>query len=381
MMFGPSDKDSVHSAQSMAWRIKINTNDELRQKFVDQTVPQAEFLGLTVPDPDLRWNEDKGGYDFAEPDWEEFFEVLRGNGPCNAERIAARQKAWDDGAWVPRRADGACGETGGQGGRGMTLPHRAQADAFEDAEVVAHYHLRPPYPTALFDRIFEASPGFDHALDLGCGTGKMTAPLAAHFARVTAVDPSSAMLAEAQRRVSGPVTWLQGKAEDVALPPGADVAVFGESIHWMEGDRLFPKLTKALNQDHLVAVMTGGDAAHAPAWQELWHGFLDRWVQRLTGRPVDFTKRTEFWAGHEIYLTDIRAMDVPSDPIRQPLSEFVETQFSRSTFSRARLGALAGEFTEELTQMLQPFTDVEGALTFETCTRLTLARLKTGEIT
>lgn len=100
MMFGPSDKDSVHSAQSMAWRIKINTNDELRQKFVDQTVPQAEFLGLTVPDPDLRWNEEKGGYDFSEPDWSEFHEVLKGNGPCNADRMAARRKAWDEGAWV-----------------------------------------------------------------------------------------------------------------------------------------------------------------------------------------------------------------------------------------------------------------------------------------
>ena len=73
MMFGPSDKDSVHSAQSMVWKIKINTNDELRQKFVDQTVPQAEYLGLTVPDPDLTWNEEKGGYDFTEPDWDEFF--------------------------------------------------------------------------------------------------------------------------------------------------------------------------------------------------------------------------------------------------------------------------------------------------------------------
>ena len=100
MMFGPSDKDSVHSAQSMRWKIKMNTNDELRQKFVDQTVPQAEYLGLTVPDPDLRWNAEKGGYDFSEPDWSEFFEVLKGNGPCNAERLAARQKAWDDGAWV-----------------------------------------------------------------------------------------------------------------------------------------------------------------------------------------------------------------------------------------------------------------------------------------
>ena len=100
MMFGPSDKDSVHSAQSMAWKIKINTNDELRQKFVDQTVPQAEYLGLTVPDETLKWNDEKGGYDFAEPDWSEFFEVIKGNGPCNVERLAARNKAWDDGKWV-----------------------------------------------------------------------------------------------------------------------------------------------------------------------------------------------------------------------------------------------------------------------------------------
>ncbi|MFV0292344.1 MAG: 1,2-phenylacetyl-CoA epoxidase subunit PaaA [Paracoccus sp. (in: a-proteobacteria)] len=99
MMFGPSDKDSVHSAQSMTWKIKINTNDELRQKFVDQTVPQAEYLGLTIPDPDLKWDEDKGGYDFSEPDWDEFFQVIKGNGPCNRERLGARVKAWDDGQW------------------------------------------------------------------------------------------------------------------------------------------------------------------------------------------------------------------------------------------------------------------------------------------
>ncbi|OED46344.1 1,2-phenylacetyl-CoA epoxidase subunit PaaA [Leisingera sp. S232] len=100
MMFGPSDKDSVHSAQSMAWKIKMNTNDELRQKFVDQTVPQAEYLGLSVPDPDLKWNEERGHYDYTDPDWSEFFEVIKGNGPCNTDRLAARNKAWDDGAWV-----------------------------------------------------------------------------------------------------------------------------------------------------------------------------------------------------------------------------------------------------------------------------------------
>ena len=100
MMFGPSDKDSVHSEQSMAWKIKINTNDELRQKFVDQTAPQADYLGLDIPDPNLSWNDDKDGYDFSEPDWNEFFQVIRGHGPCNADRMRVRRKAWDDGAWV-----------------------------------------------------------------------------------------------------------------------------------------------------------------------------------------------------------------------------------------------------------------------------------------
>lgn len=100
MMFGPSDKDSVHSAQSMAWKIKMNSNDELRQKFVDETVPQAEYLGLTVPDEHLKWNEETNRYDFTEPDWAEFNDVISGNGPCNTDRLEARKKAWADGEWV-----------------------------------------------------------------------------------------------------------------------------------------------------------------------------------------------------------------------------------------------------------------------------------------
>ena len=100
MMFGPSDKDSVHTAQSMAWRIKMDTNDELRQKFVDQTVPQIEYLGLELPDPGITLNKDTGHYSYADPDWSEFFDVIKGNGPCNTDRLAARNKAWDDGKWV-----------------------------------------------------------------------------------------------------------------------------------------------------------------------------------------------------------------------------------------------------------------------------------------
>ncbi|MES3026177.1 MAG: 1,2-phenylacetyl-CoA epoxidase subunit PaaA [Pseudomonadota bacterium] len=99
MMFGPSDAESVNSAQSAQWRIKLFSNDELRQRMVDQTVPQAEFLGLTVPDPDLKFNAETGHYEFGEIDWSEFHNVLKGNGPCNKERLATRVKAWDDGAW------------------------------------------------------------------------------------------------------------------------------------------------------------------------------------------------------------------------------------------------------------------------------------------
>lgn len=104
MMFGPSDKDSAHSSQNMVWKIKRHSNDDLRQKFVDMTVAQAEYLGLTIPDPDLKWNEETGHYSFGEIDWTEFNEVVKGNGPCNKERVAAKQKAWSNGEWVREAA-------------------------------------------------------------------------------------------------------------------------------------------------------------------------------------------------------------------------------------------------------------------------------------
>ena len=99
MMFGPSDEHSPNSAQSMAWKIKRFSNDELRQKFVDNTVPQVLQLGLEVPDPDLKFNEETGHYEFGEIDWHEFNEVIAGRGPCNHERIEARRKAWENGKW------------------------------------------------------------------------------------------------------------------------------------------------------------------------------------------------------------------------------------------------------------------------------------------
>ena len=100
MMFGPPDADSPNTAQSMAWGIKRHTNDELRQRFVDMSVPQARALGVTLPDPELRWNEEEGRHDFGPPDWAEFKRVIGGGGVCNAERVAVRRAAQDDGTWV-----------------------------------------------------------------------------------------------------------------------------------------------------------------------------------------------------------------------------------------------------------------------------------------
>jgi ring-1,2-phenylacetyl-CoA epoxidase subunit PaaA len=105
MMFGPSDDSSPNSAQSMAWGIKRFSNDALRQRFVDMTVPQAEALGLTLPDPDLRWNEERGHYDYGEIDFTELFEVIKGNGPCNRQRLSHRVRAHENGAWVREAAD------------------------------------------------------------------------------------------------------------------------------------------------------------------------------------------------------------------------------------------------------------------------------------
>ncbi|HVV19399.1 MAG TPA: 1,2-phenylacetyl-CoA epoxidase subunit PaaA [Pseudonocardiaceae bacterium] len=104
MMFGPPDAESPNTEQSMKWGIKRHTNDELRQRFVDMTVPQADALGVTLPDPDLKWNAERGHHDFGAIDWDEFKQVLRGNGPCNVQRVARRRAAHEEGDWVREAA-------------------------------------------------------------------------------------------------------------------------------------------------------------------------------------------------------------------------------------------------------------------------------------
>jgi ring-1,2-phenylacetyl-CoA epoxidase subunit PaaA len=104
MMFGPKDAESPNTEQSMRWKIKRFSNDELRQKFIDVTVPQADYLGLKMPDENIKYNEETGHYEFGELNWEEFWHIIAGNGPCNKQRLKARVKAYDDGAWVREAA-------------------------------------------------------------------------------------------------------------------------------------------------------------------------------------------------------------------------------------------------------------------------------------
>ena len=150
MMFGPPDAASTHSSDSQRWKIKRFSNDELRQKFVDFTVPQAKFLGLTVPDPKLRWNEAEQRHEFGAIDWSEFERVLKGNGPCNAERLAARRRAHAEGAWVREAASAYAEKQRARAARprGMNAgnPPRSKCDepdAGDQAPVAAVRSLHP----------------------------------------------------------------------------------------------------------------------------------------------------------------------------------------------------------------------------------------------
>ena len=108
MMFGPKDSESTNSEQSMKWKIKRKTNDELRQKFVDMCAEQVKVLGMILPDAKLKWNEERKHYDFGEINWDEFWNVVKGNGPCNKQRLDARKKAWEEGEWVREAAAAIC---------------------------------------------------------------------------------------------------------------------------------------------------------------------------------------------------------------------------------------------------------------------------------
>ena len=250
--------------------------------------------------------------------------------------------------------------------------------AFADPEVVALYDLRAPYPEAAFDLIAGLVPVRAHALDIGCGTGKGTRPLAARFGQVTALDPSQAMIGVAQKGAPPNVRWMCGKAEDLDLPKGIDLAFFGESIHWIDESVLFPRLAQSLNLDHCIAVLTGGDAPVSPDWQAVWDGFLVDWVPVTTGTEYQPGRYRDISSRYRDWLTDLAEAHVESDPIRQSLSDYIRMVHSRASFTAERLGPRLAEFDRDLTDRLAPFADDGGNLTYATRTKITSGRLTTG---
>jgi SAM-dependent methyltransferase len=249
-------------------------------------------------------------------------------------------------------------------------------ETFAEAAVVDAYVYRPPYPDALYRRLTEIAPATHHALDIGCGPGKIARPLAARFDRVTAVDPSANMLALARSLSGGDapnIEWIEGFAETAPLDGHRfDLTVAAASIHWMDHALLFPRLRTLAAEGHVLAVVEGDDA-HNPPWQAEWVAFLTRWLPIATGRPYDQVGHQAFFGNYRDHV-EVEGDEVFAAPFSQKVAAFVACQHSRDSFAPSRLGERMAEFDAELTELLAPFAQ-DGQLHFEVRTRLTWARV------
>ncbi len=213
-------------------------------------------------------------------------------------------------------------------------------------------------------------------LDLGCGPGKLSRPLAAHFALVTAVDPSAAMLRQARQEPGGEaanIRWLEGKAEEVALgAPDLDLITAGASLHWIDHARLLPKLKGLVGADHAFAIVEG-DGAHRPPWRDDWTEFLRRWIRILRNEDLEPDRHDRWLAGLKPWL-DITADSFFTAPVQQSVEDFVRCQHSRQTFAPAAMGRRLAAFDAELTELLAPHA-TDGLLDYTVGTRVSSGRL------
>lgn len=249
--------------------------------------------------------------------------------------------------------------------------------SFENAESVDLYLLRPPYPQRLYELLIELSPSNEALLDLGCGHGKIARHLAPHFDSVTAVDPSKRMIALGQTLENGlakNLHWVESLAEDAPLSGKYDTVVAALSIHWMDHERLFPKLAKHLKPDYLFGIIEGDDA-HQPPWQEDLEVFLSKWVPEVTGKPFVQKRSNQFWTRYTKHVDVTGNYELISEPIEQSLSDFILCQHSRDTFTISKLGNRRERFDAELEELLSPHADKNSNLTFNSCTRLATGKL------
>jgi SAM-dependent methyltransferase len=227
--------------------------------------------------------------------------------------------------------------------------------SFEGSEVVDLYVHRPPYPEAVFEKLLELAPRHDAALDIGCGPGKVSRPLTRSFASVVAVDPSQKMIALGQSLPDGRapnLLWINSLAEDARLDAKRfDLTVAAASIHWMDLDRLFPKLTVHAAPGHVFAAISGDDAFEPP-WDTEWKRFLGKWVPEVTGKPFDVERQDAVWSGYRRHL-ELGGSEYFTAPVSQSVEDFIKCQHSRDTWAYSRLGSRTEAFDTELAEILE----------------------------
>lgn len=254
-----------------------------------------------------------------------------------------------------------------------------RGSSFTETDVVANYRYRPPYPDAVFRKLLAIAPRTEHLLDIGCGPGKITRPLAASFTTVTAIDPSEHMIALGRSLPGGGaenIRWIEGFAEDFP----ADGRRFGltvaaASIHWMDHGRLFPHLLANAAPGHVMVVVSGDDPFEPP-WQSDWHLFLGKWVPELIGQPFDHDKRSEGMRSYQSYL-DLHGSEhvVSEHPFEQSVEDFVSCQHSRDTFAPSKLGGRIAAFDAELSELLRAYSH-DDRLSFVVRTRIVWGEIK-----
>ena len=249
--------------------------------------------------------------------------------------------------------------------------------SFQAAEVVDLYLYRPPYPQKIFDLIVNLAPEKESILDLGCGHGKIARQMSQIFNKVTAIDPSENMISlgkSLKYGASANINWIEAYAEDALLTEKFDVVVAALSIHWMDHQVLFPKLSKLLKKNHLFFVIEG-DGAHNPPWENDWQDFLTKWVPEITGKPLHAKKGRSYWEKYLDYVDVRDTFEVVSEPFQQSVKDFILCQHSRDTFAISKLGDHRARFDIELEELLTPYVNNCGNLVFQSFTKLTAATI------
>jgi SAM-dependent methyltransferase len=246
-------------------------------------------------------------------------------------------------------------------------------EEFADPDVVSCYVHRPPYPQALYERLVSLAVGSGRLLDIGCGPGKLALGLAGSFQRVTAVDPSRAMLDAARDlgRDCRNIEWIESRVEEAELSGSYDLAVAGAAIHWMSPEIVMPSLAAALRPGACLAIISGDAPSDAP-WIKLYRDHVIGWVQRggATWRDPETTRQP--------YLNwlDVEGDETFTSEVSQNLEDLIEAEHSRATWSRSTMGDAANQFDDELRSLLRPYADA-GVVIYRIETRLTFGRPRT----